>query len=84
MLKTLREEAGLTQEALAERSGLPLRSIQNWEQGHRVPRVDALPQLARAIGVPVDRLVTGIVEEKLESVKKALGVPRRPRKPKGK
>lgn len=84
MLKTLREEAGLTQEALAERSGLPLRSIQNWEQGHRVPRVQALPSLARAMGMPVERLVAGIVEDKLESLDPPPAPPKPPRKPRGK
>ena len=35
MLKEAREKAGLTQEGLAEKTGLSLRSIQNWEQGRR-------------------------------------------------
>jgi transcriptional regulator with XRE-family HTH domain len=79
MLKTMREKAGLSQSAFAEKAGLPLRSIQNWEQGHRMPRVQALPQLARAIGVPVERLVAGIVQDKLGAE-----APKPRRKPKGK
>jgi transcriptional regulator with XRE-family HTH domain len=65
VLKTLREKAGLSQAALAEQSGLSLRNIQNWEQGRRVPRMQVLPQLARAMGVSVNALVTGLVSEKL-------------------
>ncbi len=60
MLKTLREKAGLTQEKLAKQAGLSLRSIQNWEQGHRTPRAQIVLALARAIGVPVEKLLTEI------------------------
>src|SRR5689334_11558288 len=60
MLKTMREKAGLSQSQLAERSGLSLRSIQNWEQGHRVPRAQMLLALARGVGVPVEKLLTEI------------------------
>jgi transcriptional regulator with XRE-family HTH domain len=81
MLKTLREGANLTQEALAERAGLSLRTLQQWEQGRRVPRVNALPRLARALGVPLERLVEGIVHEKIEALDKPAPRPRR--KPKG-
>jgi transcriptional regulator with XRE-family HTH domain len=70
MLKTLREAASLTQEALAERTGLSLRTLQGWEQGRRVPRVKALPPLAKALGVPLERLVEGIVHEKIEALDK--------------
>jgi transcriptional regulator with XRE-family HTH domain len=65
MLKNLREKVGLSQAALAERAGLPLRSIQNWDQGHRTPRLQVLPLLARAMGVSVNTLVAGFIEDKL-------------------
>jgi transcriptional regulator with XRE-family HTH domain len=51
-----REGAGLTQEALAERTGLPLRSIQNWEQGHRTPRLGVVMTLARALDTSAEGL----------------------------
>jgi transcriptional regulator with XRE-family HTH domain len=69
MLKAMREKKGLTQPALAELAGVPLTSLRNWEQGHRMPRVDTLPQLAKALGVPVGELVGGLVEEKLAGKK---------------
>jgi transcriptional regulator with XRE-family HTH domain len=58
MLQAYRKRAGLTQAQLAERSGLPLRSVQNWEAGHRMPRPHALLALARAVGATVEQLLT--------------------------
>jgi transcriptional regulator with XRE-family HTH domain len=63
VLKNLREKAGLSQSALAQRLGLSVRSIQNWEQGHRVPRSRVLLALARGVGVPVERLLAEITAE---------------------
>jgi transcriptional regulator with XRE-family HTH domain len=37
ILKHLRTKAGLSQQQLADASGVPVRSIQNWEQGERTP-----------------------------------------------
>lgn len=58
-LKRLREAAGLTQAALAERLSLPLRAIQNYEQGVREPSIDSLVPMAQGLGVTVDVLLTG-------------------------
>jgi transcriptional regulator with XRE-family HTH domain len=49
-LKELREAAGLTQTALAERSGLPLGNIRNYEQGKRMPLLPVAFSLAKALG----------------------------------
>jgi transcriptional regulator with XRE-family HTH domain len=62
VLKSLREKAGLSQTELAERVRLSVRSIQNWEQGHRIPRAQVLLSLARGIGVPVEKLLAEIGE----------------------
>jgi transcriptional regulator with XRE-family HTH domain len=72
MLQELRKKAGLTQAELASRSGLPLRSVQNWERSHRVPRAAAILALAEALKAPVEELMRGVAA----SPKK--------RKPKGK
>ncbi len=56
-VRLLRQQAGLTQIGLAEKAGLSLRSVQNWEQGHRIPRVQTLLALAKALGASVDRLL---------------------------
>ncbi len=50
MLRRLRIEAGLTQESLAERSGLSVRGISDLERGvNRSPRRDSLTLLAEAL-----------------------------------
>jgi XRE family transcriptional regulator, fatty acid utilization regulator len=56
-LKTLRLKVGLSQNDLAEKSGVNVDNIQNAEQGRRVPRVEILLKLARALGVTVDELL---------------------------
>jgi transcriptional regulator with XRE-family HTH domain len=63
-LKDLRAQAGLTQEALAARSGLPVGTIRNWEQGQRIPGALALYRLAQALGLPMERFVEGVEEGK--------------------
>lgn len=50
-LKDLRERAGLTQAALAKKSGLSLGAIRNYEQGIREPYWTAVFKLADALGV---------------------------------
>ena len=50
-LKSLRKNAGLTQKELAEKSGLPLRSIINYENGLREPNSKAMAALERFFGV---------------------------------
>jgi transcriptional regulator with XRE-family HTH domain len=56
-LRELREKNGLSQSELAERVGIPIDSIQNWEQGRTRPRIEALGKLARALGVTLDELL---------------------------
>jgi transcriptional regulator with XRE-family HTH domain len=50
----------MTQEDLAAQSGLSVNNIRNWEQGQRTPGVLAVYQLAKALGVPMERFVEGI------------------------
>jgi transcriptional regulator with XRE-family HTH domain len=56
-LKCLRTRAGLTQAALAERAGVPLTTLRNWEHDRREPLVSTAGKLARALGVSLDLLV---------------------------
>jgi transcriptional regulator with XRE-family HTH domain len=60
MLQKLRKAAGLSQSQLAERTRLPLRSIQNWEIGHRIPKATALLALANALEVDVGALIQAL------------------------
>lgn len=59
-LKALRVAAGLSQSELAARSGVPLRTVQHYEQGSKDLRRAAgetLLSLARALGLRVDGLL---------------------------
>jgi transcriptional regulator with XRE-family HTH domain len=48
-LKAHREAAGLSQPQLAERSGVPVGTIRDYEQGRREPLLGAAAKLARAL-----------------------------------
>jgi transcriptional regulator with XRE-family HTH domain len=50
----IRKEKGFSQEVLAERSGVSLRTIQRVERGETVPRGHTLQALAGALEVPLD------------------------------
>ena len=56
-LKKIREQKGLTQEQLAQRSGLSRRMIQKYESGVARPRFDASEKIASALEVPVSELL---------------------------
>jgi len=56
-LKTLREDRGLTQVQLSEKTGITARMIQNYERGSHRPRFEGAEKLANALGVPVAELL---------------------------
>jgi transcriptional regulator with XRE-family HTH domain len=56
-LRSARIAAGLSQEELADKAGISVDSIQNWEQGRTRPRLTALGNLALALGVSLDTLI---------------------------
>lgn len=47
-VKKLRETYGLTQQELADRCGVTLRTVQNWERGRTIP--DSMMKLLEKIG----------------------------------
>jgi transcriptional regulator with XRE-family HTH domain len=53
-LRELRDRAGLTQESLAEASGVPIWTVRNYEQGRREPSWKGLLRLAAALGVAAE------------------------------
>lgn len=57
-IKKLREDAGLSQEALADASDLHLTHIGGMERGVRNPSYATLLRLAAALGVRLGRLAT--------------------------
>jgi transcriptional regulator with XRE-family HTH domain len=56
-LRTLREQRGLSQEALAERAGVDRKLIYRTELGQTSPRLDVVVQLADALDTDVTRLL---------------------------
>jgi DNA-binding XRE family transcriptional regulator len=59
-LRRLRLEQGLSQEGLAERTGLHPTEISRLERAVREPRLGTMLRLAKGLGVGVDSLVAGI------------------------
>jgi len=62
-LKQLRNKKGLSQEELAEKTGLSLRTIQRIENGKSAPRGDTLRRLSIALQVSPDELIDWQVQE---------------------
>ena len=55
-LKQLREQAGMSQAALAKASGVPLGTLRNWEQDLRSPMLLTAGLVARALRISLDEL----------------------------
>ena len=56
-LKSIREEKGLTQQQLSDRSGVSVRTIQNYESGSYSPRFGIVDKLAEALEVTSPELL---------------------------
>lgn len=66
-LSALREKRGLTQEQLAERSGLSAHYIGNLEQSVRKPSLNTLFILCRVLGSTPDELFQDSITEEMRS-----------------
>ncbi|WP_291867056.1 helix-turn-helix domain-containing protein [Maribacter sp.] len=62
-VKNLRNKKGVTQELLAENSGLSLRTIQRIENNETVPRGDSLKRLAIALNTSPDHIIDWKIKE---------------------
>ena len=62
-LKALRHQKGMSQEILAEESGLSLRTIQRIENGETNPTGDSLKRLANGFNVNPDELIDWAIKE---------------------
>jgi transcriptional regulator with XRE-family HTH domain len=67
-LRELRHAAGLTQEALADRAGLPHTHISAMERGIKLPNLLTLLRLAVALDCKVAKLVRVFDDTKLASI----------------
>jgi len=62
-LKELRNQKGLSQEVLADESGLSLRTIQRIENGETNPTGDTLQRLSNALNINPDELIDWSIKE---------------------
>jgi len=62
-LKTLRKEAGLTQEEVAKKLGVSRPAYTYWEKGEKRPTPDKLTQIASLFGVSTDYLLNSDTED---------------------
>ena len=66
-LKRYRKEAHLSQSALAEKAGISLRTLQNYEMGKRYPAsIEITLNLASALGIGAENLLN-VGEESIVS-----------------
>ena len=62
-IKKYRENAGLTQEKLAEKMGVSIISVQNWESGKTGIEMGRYIELASVFNVPVEQLIKEMLIE---------------------
>ena len=55
-LKELRNEAGITQSALAEKLGIAMNTLSKWERGESQPNDESFISLCEYFGVPMTYL----------------------------
>ena len=56
-IREARKQAGLTQNQLAEKSGVATISIHQYEAGKRKPQIERLQRIADALGVSITELI---------------------------
>lgn len=62
-LKELRDDKGISQQALAKETGISKSAIAFWELGQRIPNAQAVIILAKYFNVSTDYLL-GMTDEK--------------------
>lgn len=74
-LKQLRQERGFTLQKVADRAGISISYLSEIEKGRKYPRAEKLIDLAAALGVPYDDLVSLKVEEPLQGLRDVIYSP---------
>ena len=59
-LRRSRREAGLTQEALWDSSGVNMTEISRLENGQKNPQLTTIVRLASGLGIPAGELLAGL------------------------
>jgi transcriptional regulator with XRE-family HTH domain len=57
-IKEIRKEKGMTQEELAERSGINLRTVQRIENGETTPRGNSLHAISNVLNIELSSLIS--------------------------
>ncbi len=71
-IKQLRLKAGLTQEQLAEKTGVGAQAVSKWENAVAMPDITLLPELAEIFGVSIDDLFELTAEQRLNRIENRL------------
>lgn len=56
-VKTFRQEKGMTQQELADKVGVSVVGVRNWERGAKKPSLDMLLSLGKALNISLDTLL---------------------------
>ena len=72
----LRHEAGMTQQQLADAAGVPVRTLQGWEQDRREPASRELYWLARGLVTTTDNVLGSLDRNRPARVPGKRGRPR--------
>lgn len=67
-IRRLRNDRGLTQEALAAALNVSAQTVSKWECGNSVPDVQLLPEIAVYFGVSIDQLFAMSPEQQMERI----------------
>ena len=67
-IRRLRNNRGLTQEALAAALNVSAQTVSKWECGNSIPDVQLLPELAVYFGVTIDQLFAMSPEQQMERI----------------
>ncbi len=67
-IRRLRNDRGLTQEALAAALNVTAQTVSKWECGNSTPDVQLLPEIAVFFGVTIDQLFAMTPEQQMERI----------------
>ncbi|MBR0159038.1 MAG: helix-turn-helix domain-containing protein [Clostridia bacterium] len=67
-IRRLRNDRGLTQEALAAALNVTAQTVSKWECGNSIPDVQLLPEIAVYFGVTIDQLFAMTPEQQRERI----------------
>lgn len=62
-IKAARKDRGMTQQELADASGVSRISIARYETGVKTPSIASTYKLAKALDMPFDELIRGFIVE---------------------